>query len=114
MSDPHRESILDQFTRQAGPFSISPGIRDEAALARELEEELNVRPRIGARVAEIDHDYSHLSVKILFYRCFLDGRELLHPREHAELRWVRPSELTSFDFLEADLDLVEQLKDGKL
>ena len=37
MSDPHRESILDQFTRQAGPFSISPGIRDEAALAMVVE-----------------------------------------------------------------------------
>lgn len=37
MSDPHRDSILDQFTRQAGPFSISPSIRDEAALALVVE-----------------------------------------------------------------------------
>jgi len=29
---PHRDLILDQFTRQAGPFSTSPHIRDEAAL----------------------------------------------------------------------------------
>jgi SAM-dependent methyltransferase len=28
----HREAILDQFTRQAIPFSTSPGITDEAAL----------------------------------------------------------------------------------
>ena len=28
----HRDLILDQFTRQAGPFSTAPGIRDEAAL----------------------------------------------------------------------------------
>jgi SAM-dependent methyltransferase len=28
----HRERILDQFTRQAVPFSTAPGIRDEAAL----------------------------------------------------------------------------------
>ena len=28
----HREAILDQFTRQAIPFSTSPGINDEAAL----------------------------------------------------------------------------------
>ena len=28
----HRESILDQFTRQAVPFSTAPGIRDEAVL----------------------------------------------------------------------------------
>ncbi len=29
----HRELILDQFTRQAVPFSTAPGIRDQAALA---------------------------------------------------------------------------------
>ena len=28
----HRDRILDQFTRQALPFSTAPGIRDEAAL----------------------------------------------------------------------------------
>ena len=28
----HREQILDQFTRQAVPFSTAPGIKDEAAL----------------------------------------------------------------------------------
>ena len=32
MSDAHRSAILDQFTRQATPFSTSPGIKDEAAL----------------------------------------------------------------------------------
>jgi SAM-dependent methyltransferase len=30
----HRDAILDQFTRQAVPFSSAPGIRDERALAR--------------------------------------------------------------------------------
>src|SRR5258705_12726254 len=28
----HRDLIVDQFTRQAVPFSTAPGIRDEAAL----------------------------------------------------------------------------------
>jgi ubiquinone/menaquinone biosynthesis C-methylase UbiE len=28
----HRDAILDQFTRQAVPFTMAPGIRDEAAL----------------------------------------------------------------------------------
>lgn len=32
MSASHRDVILDQFTRQAVPFSTSPGIRDEEAL----------------------------------------------------------------------------------
>ncbi|HBH00964.1 MAG TPA: methyltransferase type 11 [Candidatus Rokubacteria bacterium] len=33
----HREAILDQFTRQAVPFSTAPGIQDEEALRRVVE-----------------------------------------------------------------------------
>jgi ubiquinone/menaquinone biosynthesis C-methylase UbiE len=33
----HRDAILDQFTRQAVPFSTSPGIKDEAALELAIE-----------------------------------------------------------------------------
>jgi SAM-dependent methyltransferase len=33
----HDDLILDQFTRQAVPFSTAPGIRDEEALRRLLE-----------------------------------------------------------------------------
>jgi hypothetical protein len=29
----HRSTIIDQFTRQAVPFSTAPGIKDEEALA---------------------------------------------------------------------------------
>ena len=33
----HRDTILDQFTRQAVPFATAPGIKDEAALTLALE-----------------------------------------------------------------------------
>jgi SAM-dependent methyltransferase len=33
----HRDAILDQFTRQAGPFSTAPGIRDQEALGLVVE-----------------------------------------------------------------------------
>ena len=37
MSTTHRDRILDQFTRQAVPFSGAPGIKDERALALLVE-----------------------------------------------------------------------------
>jgi SAM-dependent methyltransferase len=37
VTDAHRSAILDQFTRQATPFSTSPGIKDEAALKLVLD-----------------------------------------------------------------------------
>jgi len=33
----HRDAILDQFTRQAVPFSTAPGIKDEEALRLVVE-----------------------------------------------------------------------------
>src|SRR5919108_5299434 len=33
----HKDSILDQFTRQAVPFATAPGIKDEAALKLVIE-----------------------------------------------------------------------------
>jgi SAM-dependent methyltransferase len=36
-SSEHSERILDQFTRQAGPFATAPSIRDEAALRLVVE-----------------------------------------------------------------------------
>jgi SAM-dependent methyltransferase len=35
--DPHRARILEQFTRQAVPFSTAPGLRDERALQMLVE-----------------------------------------------------------------------------
>src|SRR5687767_12948001 len=37
MTAGHRETILDQFTRQAVPFSTAPTIRDEQALSLLVE-----------------------------------------------------------------------------
>jgi SAM-dependent methyltransferase len=37
VSSTHRDQILDQFTRQAGPFAAAAGIKDEAALRLVVE-----------------------------------------------------------------------------
>ena len=37
MTADHREAILDQFTRQAVPFSTAPGIKNEQALSLLVE-----------------------------------------------------------------------------
>jgi SAM-dependent methyltransferase len=37
MNGAHRDAILDQFTRQATPFSTSPGINDETALQMAID-----------------------------------------------------------------------------
>lgn len=80
----------------------------EAALARELHEELGVHVRVRELLEEVVHDYPEKSVQIRFFRCDLREGQ---PRALGchRVRWVRRSELNEQDFPAADARLLERL-----
>jgi 8-oxo-dGTP diphosphatase len=87
---------------------VEPGERPEAALARELDEELGVTVIVGdhlatSRVAE------PRPLRLDFYVVTFDGAPVAH--EHAELRWVGPDELDGLDWMPADLPALAAVKD---
>lgn len=85
-----------------------------AALQRELDEELGISARIGKRVAHIRHRYKKgQEVELQFYRV-LDYEGEMQNRIFEQLRWVERHEIASFDFLEADRDLVRQIASGEI
>lgn len=92
---------------------IEEGEQPRDALRRELEEELGVHAVIGDEVSRFKHEYPNGNgVELRFY----DVREYageLENRIFRDIRWADPSELPSFDFLEADLELVKDLAAGK-
>jgi 8-oxo-dGTP diphosphatase len=92
---------------------IEEGEQPRDALRRELEEELGINATIGNEVARIRHEYSRgNAVELRFY----DVREYageLENRIFREIRWAEPKDLPSFDFLEADFELVRNLAAGK-
>jgi 8-oxo-dGTP diphosphatase len=93
---------------------IEEGEQPRDALRRELEEELGIRANVGDEIARIQHEYPNRSiVELRFYvvRSYLGE---LENRIFREIRWVDPAELPQFDFLEADLTLVNDLAKGKL
>ena len=93
---------------------IEEGEQPRDALRRELDEELGIDARIGEEVARIRHEYkSGASVELRFY-VVQDFKGELENRIFRDVRWARRSELTSFDFLEADLGLVKDLAKGKI
>lgn len=106
---------------QAHPFKwefpggkIEPGESPEAALRRELDEELGIRAEIGARVAMITHSYAPgTSVELHFFRVDAWEGEMVNHIFH-DIRWVKRAELAELDFLEADLELVREISAGKL
>jgi 8-oxo-dGTP diphosphatase len=92
---------------------IEEGEQPRDALRRELEEELGIRAVVGDEVARVRHEYPDgNSVELRFY----DVREYsgeLENRIFRDIRWAGPRELPAYDFLEADLDLVRDIAEGK-
>ena len=93
---------------------IEEGEQPREALRRELDEELGIRAEIGDEVARIRHTYKNGgAVELRFFevRAF-DGE--IENRIFRDVRWVERAELPEYDFLEADLGLVNDLARGKI
>jgi 8-oxo-dGTP diphosphatase len=89
---------------------IEPNEDEEAALMREILEELNASIEIMQRMPEHVHAYTHeKEIRLIPYRCKLADGAKLHAREHAELRWVSKSDLLSLDWAAADVPVVHDV-----
>ncbi len=93
---------------------IEEGEQPRDALRRELDEELGIQASIGEEVARIVHTYpTGNGVELRFYDVQQYAGEIEN-RIFRDVRWVMPAELPAYDFLEADLELVRDLAQGKL
>jgi 8-oxo-dGTP diphosphatase len=80
---------------------VEPGETDQAALARELRDEIGVVVAVGDRVIHVEHAYEAYDIDFCVYRCQQVSGEVRHGRIH-DHRWVRPHELDQFEFPPAD------------
>lgn len=101
----------------AGFWELPGGKREEgeapeAALCRELQEELGVEAHDLKIEAVLHHSYPSPTggpkdVIILVYRCQITGEPIA--KEVAEVCWAGAKELRTLPFLEADKPFVEAL-----
>jgi 8-oxo-dGTP diphosphatase len=91
---------------------IEPGESPEAALIRELKEELGitVKEPCLAPFTFASHRYPDFHLLMPLYVCRRwDGA--VTPREHSAVKWVRPLELAQYPMPPADLPLIPMLRD---
>ena len=93
---------------------IEEGEQPRHALHRELEEELGIDASIGDEAARIRHEYKNGNAVELRFFVVRDYRGEMENRIFRDMQWAAPTQLPSFDFLEADLKLVSDLAAGKL
>ena len=90
---------------------IEPGETPEQALKREIKEELNTVVQVGELADVIEYDYPdcHLTMYCYFCQVFSGTLELL---EHESARWLAKGELDTVNWLPADVDFIQKLKNG--
>lgn len=93
---------------------IEPGETAEAALKRELDEELGISATIDKPVARVRHKYRNGGTIDLRFFAVREFTGAIENRIFNDVRWSPLERLTEFDFLAADLGLIRDLSEGKL
>ena len=87
---------------------VEPGETPQAALAREIHEELGCVVEVGALVSTNHHDYPDLALTLDLFQCRLVSGEPV-ARQGQGLRWGTAEELCTLPFAEADVPFLPLL-----
>jgi len=82
----------------------------EAALRREIWEELACDIQVEKALPRFLHDYTSVVIEMFPFICRLTaGSPPPHPHEHVAIAWVSANELRNYDLAPADLPLIKYL-----
>ena len=89
---------------------VEPGETADQALVREIREELTAQIVVGEFLKTIEYDYPnfHLSMDCFFAEV-ISGELIL--KEAAAAKWLTEEELDSVNWLPADLELIDVIKE---
>ncbi|MBQ8092044.1 MAG: (deoxy)nucleoside triphosphate pyrophosphohydrolase [Clostridia bacterium] len=90
---------------------VEPGESAEAALKREIQEELDTVIEVGDYLMTVEYDYPEFHLSMACYWASVEKGNLVL-KEHEAARWLNHDELDSVDWLPADRLIIEKLKNA--
>ena len=120
----HEGKVLVCQRRRGGAFELlwefpggkrRPDETLQAALARELSEELGVTAKIGREIYRTQHHYPEMPepIELIFFAASAspaEVRNLIFER----IEWRDPRSLPDLNFLPADRELIDKLASGEI
>lgn len=90
---------------------IEKGETPVQACIREVYEELGCNIGIDSYFLTSKHEYKDREVTLEIFLCHLLEGEVVHNREHAEVRFIDANELDRYEFAPANYSFMKNIKD---
>ena len=90
---------------------IQEGETPQEALKREIMEELDTEIEVGELVDTIEYDYPEFHLSMDCFWCSIVKGDLVL-KEHEAARWLTKDSLDDVDWLPADKDLIEKIREN--
>ena len=88
---------------------IEAGETPEAALKREISEELDTQIAVEQFITTVEYDYPKFHLTMHCYWCSVESGNLTL-KEHKAAKWLSANEFDSVNWLPADKIVVEEIK----
>lgn len=92
---------------------IEKGESAEGALAREIGEELDAQVHIESKICTVSYDYPDFHLELTCFLCTKVGDRLVF-LEHENHAWLDRDHLDSVDWLPADTQVIQTIKDTNI
>ncbi len=88
---------------------VDPGESPQAALARELAEELGIAVEVGDALSTVIWTYERGTIRLHPFLCRMVSGELT-AIEHDDLRWCAPMDFGGLDWADADVPILDEIR----
>ena len=87
---------------------IESGETPQAAIKREIMEELDTEIKVGTLIDTIEYDYPEFHLSMDCFWCEITNGDLVL-KEHEDARWLTCKQLDDVDWLPADQTIIESI-----